>query len=395
MNNTCAIFSVKTIRRLNGRYYTDGGFGLYIHEMCRHYSQVVLVCKESSLPPGAGFYPLFHERLTVSTVPAWPSELGAILVQPLVLLRGISAVRAADVVYARMPDWTGVSGVVLASLLKRPCVCQVIGDTAELARTIPPLKAYGLGLPLKAVLHLYNLLEVIACRNKLVFAQGIRAYYKHRRAREVNLVLSTAHSDKDIAPPKPRFRSSLFTILAVGRLQHVKNHELLLEALAVLRKSDKRWNLVIAGDGPRLQHLQELAYRLRIASAVAFAGRVDRGAALWDLYDTADVFVLPSLSEGTPKVILEAMARGCPVVAADVGGVRSAVADRERGLLFRSGDLNDLVHSITEMHAKAQLREHCQREANHFAKRHTIERATASIVSRVNAFFAGETRLAE
>lgn len=380
---TLGIFSVKVFHLHHGQYYTNGGFGNYLSEMCRSFDRVILLCRVRATAPGHGFYRVEHPNLEIVTVPALPTELGALLVQPVVLAKGLYVCRRSDVIHARMPDWTGVTGAVAARLTRRPCFHQIIGDTAGLARTIPLSKAWGLGAGLRVALLIYDWCERRVSRDQVVFAQGKLAFDKHVGAAWRYLVLSTAHSTSDLGTVTPRFMGARFRVLSVGRLQAVKNQQLLVRALAELRREDPRWELRIVGAGPKRDELRALAAELQVADHVTLVGELSHGAQLWDEYDSADVFVLPSVSEGTPKVILEAMARGCPVVASRVGGVPTAVVHEERGLLFEASSGDQLVSSLRRMAQDDALRSRCQSAAWVFSKQNTLEESSRFMLEQV------------
>lgn len=125
--------------------------------------------------------------------------------------------------------------------------------------------------------------------------------------------------------PKPR-------LLFVGRLSVQKNISLLLRALDGM--SD-RFETTLVGDGDLEGDLKRAAADLRLQN-VRFYGRAG-GAELRQLYQQADVFVLPSEREGMPLVLLEALAMGLPIVATDIPGNRDVVADGQNGILVRPG----------------------------------------------------------
>lgn len=378
---TIGIFSVKVFVKYRGEYFTNGGFGEYLSDMCRSFDGVTLCCKVRKGKPPKGFYRVIHPNLTVAEVPLWPTELGAIALQPLVVAKGLSFVRNVDVVHARMPDWFGISGTLVARLLGKPCFHQIIADWHAQARLIPWSKRFGLGLGLKGALYVYDRLERLVSRGQLVFAQGEVAYLKHSKHSCAHLVLSSAHRDSEIGTVTDRCIDSL-SVLAVGRLDSVKNHALLIRAIHELRKIDPRWHLSIIGEGGQRVSLERLIAELGISDGVHLLGGVAHGD-LWRCYDQADMFVLPSLSEGTPKVILEAMARGCPVIASKISGIPTAVEHERRGLLFESGNLSELIQSMTRMADDAALRSRCQREALEFARLHTVEATTRFMTNKV------------
>lgn len=124
-------------------------------------------------------------------------------------------------------------------------------------------------------------------------------------------------------------------LLACGELSEVKGHAVLLRALPNVLAARPGAMLAVAGDGPLRQQLEALAASLGITSSVRFLGfRRD----VPDLLRAADVFVMPSLSEGLPLAILEAMAAEVPIVATEVGGIPELIRPGHTGWLVPAGD---------------------------------------------------------
>jgi glycosyltransferase involved in cell wall biosynthesis len=142
----------------------------------------------------------------------------------------------------------------------------------------------------------------------------------------------------------------VFVIGIVARLSPVKNHVLLLRAVARL---DKRFHLAVLGDGPLRARLEELARQYGIESRVHFAGEV---VAPYNLHQFFDVSVLCSLSEGFPNSVIEAMAAARPVVATPVGGVTDAVTHGITGLLIPVDELAPLVDALQRLEGDSLLR---------------------------------------
>jgi sugar transferase (PEP-CTERM/EpsH1 system associated) len=133
----------------------------------------------------------------------------------------------------------------------------------------------------------------------------------------------------------------------VGRIDRIKNHDGLLDAFALLlaafplQQADLR--LAIVGDGPLLPALRERVAREAWGHQVWLPGaRAD----VAQIMRSFSVFVLPSLSEGTPVTIMEAMATGLPVVASRVGGVPQLVLDGQTGMLSDPADPHSLAGAI-------------------------------------------------
>jgi glycosyltransferase involved in cell wall biosynthesis len=109
-------------------------------------------------------------------------------------------------------------------------------------------------------------------------------------------------------------------LLFIGNLLPVKAVDVLLEACRLLEESGSAFRAAIIGEGPLRITLERLAARLGIAERVRFLGSLPQQQ-LPDWYRAADLFVLPSYSEGVPNVLLEASACGTPYVASNVGGI--------------------------------------------------------------------------
>ncbi len=151
-------------------------------------------------------------------------------------------------------------------------------------------------------------------------------------------------------------------ILSVGRLVPVKGHSYLLQGFSrLLQDENNKQNenngqnlyLVLVGDGPDQDKLSRQGEELSISDRLIFAGyRKD----IPDFFDMADLFALPSLMEGMPIILLEAMAAGLPLVASDVGGVPEVVTHEQTGLLVPSADPDSLADALERLWQSAELR---------------------------------------
>jgi glycosyltransferase involved in cell wall biosynthesis len=138
----------------------------------------------------------------------------------------------------------------------------------------------------------------------------------------------------------------------VARLHPVKGHSVLLHAFVGVKSRFPNAELLIVGDGEERASLTELAKELRIAPSVVFLGsRRD----IPELLATMDVVVLPSLEEGLPLSLLEAMAAAKPIVATDVGAVSTVIRNNETGLLVPPNDAGAITEAIVRMLSDTEL----------------------------------------
>lgn len=131
-----------------------------------------------------------------------------------------------------------------------------------------------------------------------------------------------------------------------GRLSSEKGIVYLLEALKLLQDTELRVKLVLLGEGSQRTELEEIVRRDRLSEQVIFAG-FEKKIEEW--MAATDIFVLPSLTEGTPMALLEAMSFGLPCIASAVGGVPKVIESGEDGILVAPGNpsqIRDAVLSI-------------------------------------------------
>lgn len=143
-------------------------------------------------------------------------------------------------------------------------------------------------------------------------------------------------------------------LITVGRLSREKGHVDLISALSHLHRSQPEldFKLIIVGDGPERQRVERAAASLGLAGRVVFAGHVSN---VRPYYEMAHALALPSHTEGSPNVLLEAMAAGVPVVAAAVGGIPEIVTHDESALLVAPRDPQALGTAIGRVLTDARL----------------------------------------
>ena len=161
--------------------------------------------------------------------------------------------------------------------------------------------------------------------------------------------------DDDVFRPGDAPACEAFIVLSAGRFIPRKRFDLLIKSFALFAGRCKNAKLVIAGDGNLNVRLKHLASKLGIASKVSFPGMVDEGMML-KLYQSASVYVLPSVAEGMPMVALEAQSCGLPVIAGDFAFTRAVVLDEKTGLLVRGDDPVQWAEALGRIYENTRLR---------------------------------------
>lgn len=158
-------------------------------------------------------------------------------------------------------------------------------------------------------------------------------------------------------------------VLYVGRMRTRKAVAVLLEAFSRVLKNYPRASLILAGNGEHREALERRVQTLGLDRSIRFLGAVPREQ-MGRWYDAADIFCLPSIYEGFPLVILEAMAAGLPVVSTTVSGIPEAVEEGVTGLLVEPEDADGLARALEQLAAAPEL---CKAMGTH-ARRMVQER---------------------
>ncbi|MEY2688434.1 MAG: hypothetical protein RL375_2632 [Pseudomonadota bacterium] len=144
-------------------------------------------------------------------------------------------------------------------------------------------------------------------------------------------------------------------LLCVGRLTPAKGQVLLIQACALLAARGHDFRLTVIGEGPDRARIEAEIRRLGLGRRVVLTGALGQEAVRAAMAE-ADVFVLPSLAEGIPVVLMEAMSSGLPCVSTPVNGIPELIDNGHTGLLARPGDVDSLTEALARLMVDAPLR---------------------------------------
>lgn len=173
----------------------------------------------------------------------------------------------------------------------------------------------------------------------------------------------------------------------VGNFSPQKGHEYLIRAFAQVHEQLPDSTLLLAGDGPLLEPMRELAQELQLGSSVVFLGSVTDVSAL---LAKSDVFVLPSIWEGLSLALVEAQASGLPAVVSAVGGIPEVVKDGLNGLLVPPATVDELAAAMLALGRDRDLRRHMGQAARDSSRRFDIATTRAAYESLYRDVLGGK-----
>ena len=248
-----------------------------------------------------------------------------------------------DVIVAQSPLVEGFFGSILKKVLKKELIVEVHGDWIE-----------GPFLAKKRKFKSFQ--------KKIV---PVLAKISFRTADKIRIVANyLMRQVKEIVPNKKYFLFPTFTdldiflqddnisfeniVLFVGSFFPVKGIDILINAFSKIEKDFPDFKLFLIGEGEERKNLENQVESLGLENKVIFKGKLS-------LQETKDIMkkcyclALPSLSEGLPRVLLEVMALGKPVIASNIGGIPEIIQNNYNGLLFKTKNVNSLAEKLRNL----------------------------------------------
>jgi glycosyltransferase involved in cell wall biosynthesis len=292
-----------------------------------------------------------------------------------------AALARLDTIWVFGPHPFSLMIVALARLRRRKVVLGVRQETLAYFRARLPSRRWA---PAMILIHALDRSYRLLARSfgTVVIGQAIARRYGGKGPKLLPLISDSVVPAREVAAePVTRDWTGALELLTVGRIDPEKNPLLLVDALAELERQEPgRYRLAWAGGGPLAERVRERAEALGISDRLQLHGWVPFGPELLTLYRRAHLFVHVSLTEGVPRVITEALAFALPIVATDVGGVRTALDDGRAGLLVPRNDRTALVATIRRLAGDAELREILVTRGLKLARERTLE-AQAELVA--------------
>lgn len=249
-----------------------------------------------------------------------------------------------------------LEAMLLAQLLRRIGAGRVHSHFANSGATVGMLAANFLGLPWSLTLHGISetdhpaggmlpgkilRADFVACASWFMRAQAMRVVDQQHWANITVVRCGIDHSALPPSLPDGGTGDHITHFICIGRLSAEKGYSGLLNSFAALIAGGTRAKLTIVGEGPLRRQIEDTIGELALTGQVRLLGALPEQATLNEIA-RADVLVLPSLMEGLPVVLMEAMALGKPVIASCVAGIPELVHDGVTGLLFRPSDWDQL-----------------------------------------------------
>jgi glycosyltransferase involved in cell wall biosynthesis len=370
-------------------YVFKGTFMKYIESLAPYFEELIICSPETRKKEASFTEPL--RATNISHCPLPYATTGDFLKGlPFSLIRSTRLIWQGldrwDIVLVRVPYMFGIVIFLLARWRGVPAFLYITSDMASVQR-LRAGRSWWRRLIFGGMALVNDLFLRWASRRHLCFILSNALYHRYsKRGLHVYPALTSLVSEKDIVNRWDTCQGSPIHILYAGYLTGEKGLPILLEAFEELLKRHPV-ALTLAGDGPLRPELEELVKRRGLADHVTFTGFLPYQELINQLFDRADIFVLPSLSEGVPKVIFEAKARGLPIVATRVGGVPDFISDEINGLLVPPGSSPALCQAMERIITNGELRRRIIKGAVESVRNETMEVCRNRLLNTLNKHF--------
>ena len=371
-----------------GEIYMQSASGRVAEALAQHYEKVCVCARVVHQAPPAPFDgPLNAPNLELIEQPYWTSTAGSLVHFFGIARAYLRTCRRADALFVRgMCPYIGVL-YFFAAIFRRPICHWIVGDPVALLRT-----GNRKGRAADFFALLYALQDRLFTRlgrwltSGAIICNGRELARACKSPRTIAIVSSTVR-ESEFFQRVDTCQGPLTRILFVGFIRPEKGIEHLLEAVSQL-KAEVNWELEIVG--PRefpmySKKLRDIAAARGIRERIRWTGYVPNGAPLFEKMRAADLFVLPTLSEGTPHVLVEARANCLPCISTTVGGVPSTVTDGHDALLVPPKDASALARAIERVIEDGELRRALIRNGLMEAHQQTLDRFIATVLKELNA----------
>ena len=362
----------------NGREFSsDEAFILFLIPFEKYFQNLYLC---SRLSPGSkkATYAIPQHKIEVCALPYYKNVTG-LLANAFILLPRIwgivkKSIHNWDVLWLTWPHPISLLMLIKARRSNKLCFLVVRQNLKELVK-----QRYS-GIKKLAALLVVNSLEwllKLMAKDVIIFTVGGEMYQKFRRCYSHVHQIEISLLSKNILPNYFPLSSCDFHVplrlLFVGRLDPEKGLKYLFHALAMLKEQNQKVHLDIVGSGPEENNLQKLTQELYLNEWVSFHGYIPFGEALFYCYQNTDLLVLPSLSEGIPQVLLEAMAIGVPIITTRIPSMKGFISHKENGWLVAPGSAATLTKAIMQLANNPIIVESMVKRSREGFYRHTME----------------------
>lgn len=344
---TIAILASWSLTKVNDEVYIPTTHHIYLTYVASIYEKVFLLSPLTTAEKAGKGSKMNFPNVEVIPLPYGGSYAGALRNWRSYKEALAAVVDKVDVVYCRVPDpfsW------MPALLFKKKCIMHFVGDTIDATRHNEKWSWLKKKVMIAGYMPDYWL-TLRAAKKSRVFTNGphISAKLK-KKGIEATPVISSTVFEKDLHEdfkPLPIEQGKVI-LTYVGYVRYAKGMNCLMDFCKKLRDAAINYHFNLVGNGEMFDDVKSFIEKEGLDSYVTMHGHVSDRNVMNSILRTSDLFFFPSLSEGSPRVVIEAMAQGTPVITTPVGSLPGTFNDGETIRFFGFNDAEKAVKIVRE-----------------------------------------------
>ena len=345
-----AILSGWSLYLYNDDYYTVSLHWSYIERMLELFEEITLVVPVKVVKikdEVQSLRKIPSNQLSIEPLPYSKGSVDALKYRRTYKKTIKKVASKTDLFYCRVPDpfcW------MPAQMTDKPVIMHFVGDTADATKQNIHFSWLKKQILLAGYSFEYRRI-LKSARKSTVYTNGSHLSEKLRK-QGINAtpVVSSTITKEDLAlEPLRSLSNKPLTIIYVGYLRYAKGIDTLIEVIRRLEERHFDYQFHIVGDGDMYSTLQQLIDDLKLDDHIYLHGHIDNRDKLLSLLQASDLFFFPSLSEGSPRVVIEAMSQGCPVLSTPVGSLPGCFEENKEILFFPFKDAEIATSKIIEV----------------------------------------------
>jgi glycosyltransferase involved in cell wall biosynthesis len=333
----------------DGRIYSLSHWPDYDHfrGYLEVFDEILVVARiEPALEPPLGGKPCNGPGVSFAGFPFFTGTIGFLKALPQINSVLSRAIADCQAFILRVPDYAGILAMTKIRRRGLPVALEVIGDPWSV------FQPGNVEHPLLPLLRLVATSQLrVLCRKADAVSYVTQQYLQRRYPPKKDAIVMN-YSDQGLASNSYVSEARIYdqkaqNLIFIGALEVMyKGADVLLKALAKCNERGVTLKVEFVGGGRSLPALQQMGKDMGLASQITWWDWLPSGKPVFDRLDRADLFVMPSKTEGLPKAMIEAMARALPCIGSNVGGIPELLPQEA---LFLPGDPNSLADKILEV----------------------------------------------
>ncbi len=364
-------------KRSDTGFATAGGFPFQVNAISELFDSTKLVALQRRKKTPGDLKKIYGKNIIVKSLPEPLGKgifrkLHLIIWLPLHIKTLWDEITQADIIHAAIPGDLGTIGMILCLLRRKRLFirhCGTWGNTTTLTDRF-----------------INWLLPLIAKGNTLVLATGGGDHLPSSRNSNIKWIFSTTLKQQTwykIIQPKPWNEKRTLRLVSVGRLSKDKNTIALIKVLRLIKNDVPDIHLDIIGDGPEMKKMLSLAHDYDLINLITFHGNLSNSKVI-KILSNSDIFLFPTKTkEGFPKVLVEAMACGLPIIASRVSVIPYLIEDK-CGIVLGDSRIESIVDAVLTMISRPDKMEEMGKKGRLISKNYTLENWQARLKTLLN-----------